>query len=143
MEENYLSHYGVKGMKWGIRRTEAQLARARGGSRFPLFGKKKKSAKPSAKKASSSDSKPKKDSIKDLSDDELRKRISRLEMEKKYKDLSSSSEQAKSNKGRAFVSRVLEKAGEDIAVQIAREGMARAVNKIFKEEIVFANNKKK
>ena len=28
----YLIHYGVKGMKWGVRRTDAQLARARGQS---------------------------------------------------------------------------------------------------------------
>lgn len=28
----YLIHYGVKGMKWGVRRTDAQLARARGKS---------------------------------------------------------------------------------------------------------------
>ena len=28
----YLMHYGVKGMKWGVRRTDAQLARARGKS---------------------------------------------------------------------------------------------------------------
>jgi len=28
----YLVHYGVKGMKWGVRRTDAQLARARGKS---------------------------------------------------------------------------------------------------------------
>lgn len=28
--ENYLKHYGVKGMKWGVRRSEEQLAAARG-----------------------------------------------------------------------------------------------------------------
>lgn len=28
----YLVHYGIKGMKWGVRRTDAQLARARGKS---------------------------------------------------------------------------------------------------------------
>lgn len=33
MEYNpYLVHYGIKGMKWGVRRTDAQLARARGKS---------------------------------------------------------------------------------------------------------------
>lgn len=26
-----LAHYGVKGMKWGVRRSDAQLARSRGG----------------------------------------------------------------------------------------------------------------
>lgn len=30
MVNNELRHHGIKGMKWGIRRSEAQLARARG-----------------------------------------------------------------------------------------------------------------
>lgn len=30
MEEKTLKHYGIKGMRWGVRRTEAQLRRARG-----------------------------------------------------------------------------------------------------------------
>lgn len=30
LSEEELEHYGIKGMKWGVRRTEAQLARARG-----------------------------------------------------------------------------------------------------------------
>lgn len=29
LDKNTLEHYGVKGMKWGVRRTDAELARAR------------------------------------------------------------------------------------------------------------------
>lgn len=29
--DNFLAHYGVKGMKWGVRRSDAELARASGG----------------------------------------------------------------------------------------------------------------
>jgi hypothetical protein len=29
---DFLAHYGVKGMKWGVRRSESQLARSRGSS---------------------------------------------------------------------------------------------------------------
>lgn len=139
MAENILVHYGVKGMKWGVRRTETQLARARGQSKFKLPVKK------TSKKSTSDDSnsKPKTKSIKDMSDDELRQKISRLNLEKQYRDLSKTEERSKSQKGKEFINRVLERAGEDIAVQLAREGMARAINKAFKEEIVFANNKKK
>ena len=50
MENNTLVHYGIKGMKWGVRRTEAQLARARGERWNPL----KRSAKKSVTKKTSS-----------------------------------------------------------------------------------------
>lgn len=74
MDENFLSHYGIKGMKWGVRRTEAQLARARG-------------------KKTNSDREVKKDrkqAVKNrrlISDDELNQRIRRLENERKLKTL--------------------------------------------------------
>ena len=33
MDRNELTHYGILGMKWGVIRTEAQLARARGSTK--------------------------------------------------------------------------------------------------------------
>lgn len=74
--DNELMHYGVLGMRWGIRRSETSS-----GGRHSLFKKKSKqtSEKPTEQ--------PKKKTIKDMSDDELRKAINRLEMEKRYKDL--------------------------------------------------------
>lgn len=69
-----LVHFGIKGMRWGVRRSEAQLERARG---------KKNEAHDDYKKAH-----PKKN-IKELSDSELRARINRLQMEQQYSRLSS------------------------------------------------------
>lgn len=68
MERNELAHYGILGMKWGVRRTEAQLARARG------------------KSSNSSDN----DSVKNMSDQELRSKINRIRMEQDYAKLTSS-----------------------------------------------------
>lgn len=70
-----LYHYGILGMKWGVRRSDAQLARVR---------KSKKQSEDDHedyKKAHSSKS------VRAMSDKELRERNNRLQMEKQYSDL--------------------------------------------------------
>ena len=75
-------------------------------------------------------------SLKELSDDELRSRISRLEMENKYKDLMRSDNQIKVSKGKAFVMDVLEKSGKNIATQTVTYVLGTGVNKAAGKEIV-------
>ncbi len=113
-----LRHHGVKGMKWGVRRSPKRLGRNR---------KIKKNIAAPSKKTKS---------LKELSDDELRSRISRLEMEKKYKDLTKSENQIKTSKGKAFVMDVLEKSGKNIATQTATYILGTGVNKVAGKEIV-------
>lgn len=62
--DNQLTHYGVLGMKWGVRK-------ARGSSSV------------------STRRKSKGEELKNMSDDELRKKINRMQMEKQYKQLKS------------------------------------------------------
>lgn len=73
--DDYLAHYGILGMKWGIRRTEAQLARAR--------GKKKSSSDTEGDSDKKESSKGK--SVSEMSDSELRERLNRINMEEQYK----------------------------------------------------------
>lgn len=92
MEENYLSHYGVKGMKWGVIRTPEQL-----GHVARKLGEKAKSAYEAAKNREPSDStknarklkelKKAKKNIRSMSDAEIRAMITRLENEKRLKEL--------------------------------------------------------
>lgn len=92
-----LVHYGVLGMKWGVRRSPAELARARGG-RAPKNAKKKtsffskKTVKKKAVKASAKSSSKKEESSKktpgEMTTDELQAAVRRLELEKRYRDLS-------------------------------------------------------
>lgn len=117
MNKSSLYHYGIKGMKWGIRRTPAQLGH--------MTSKKKTSEA----KDEADDTPKKKRSVKDLSDSELQSRIRRLELEKRYKDLSSSSKEV--SRGRKFTERVLERAGENIATQFTTYVLGTAVNKTF------------
>lgn len=73
-----LYHHGIKGQKWGIRRTAEELGH---------ITKAAKEALPGAKKLFSN---KKQGSAKELSDDELRRRVNRLNMERQYNDLTKS-----------------------------------------------------
>ena len=74
-KSDILEHYGIKGMKWGIRRTEEQLKRARGKLESDANRAEVKRRKSTYKNRRT------------ISDDDLRKEVSRLELEKKYKNL--------------------------------------------------------
>ena len=132
MDNNELMHHGILGMKWGVRRyqnKDGSLTSA--GKRRVQTGEIGKTSDSAVSSESSH-----KRSVKEMSDSELRDKISRLELEKRYKDLSKSSEQAKTSKGRAFVMDVLEKSGKNIATQAVTYAMGSIVNKVAGSDIV-------
>ena len=91
MDELY--HHGIKGMRWGIRRYQKE-----DGSLTPA-GKKRKSESLHEDYIKSHTRK----SRKSMSDAELRSRINRLEMEKKYTQLSTEHV----NKGKLYVNKTM------------------------------------
>ena len=132
MDNNELMHHGILGMKWGVRRyqnKDGSLTPA--GKRRVQTGEIGKSSDSAVSSTSSH-----KRNVKEMSDSELRDKISRMELEKRYKDLSKSSEQAKTSKGRAFVMDVLEKSGKNIATQAVTYAMGSMVNKVAGSDIV-------
>ena len=126
--DNNLIHYGILGMKWGVRRTPEQLARARGSKKKDNDAS-DSGAKTSEKKGSGNTSAPSQKKVSEMSESELRDKIARLELEKRYRDLAKSSvPTTPSKKGTEFVKRVLEKSGENIATQLTTYVMGKMVN---------------
>ena len=126
-----LSHHGIKGMKWGVRRSEAELARARGESPKTstkkstktggIFQKKAKPQKPAAI------SKPKTKNISEMSDDELRSMVNRLQLEKQYRDLSPK----QVSKGKAFYDKYVAPALADTVRNVAKDYLNKQLRDVL------------
>lgn len=181
MESNELIHWGIKGMRWGVRRYQnkdgtltpagqkrynKELEKLKAEQKV-LKNKQRTAAKLSkledlrkqnsemkdAEKARS-DPKPKKEvkrkKISEMSDEELKAHMDRLQMEKDYKDLLNSTRRETVNKGQKFVENVLSKSGENLTTQVLNHYGAKAINKVIKDidksvtdDVIFANNKRK
>ena len=144
--DNELYHHGVKGMKWGVKKTPVRSSsgntRKRKSNTLSLFKKKKTTHNASVAKSSPTQTK----SVKDMSDDELRRKIERVRLEQQYKQLSPGTV----SKGRRIAKRVMNNvivpAAEDLGKQIVKSFMAKGINKALSLEgdsRVYANNKKK
>ena len=112
--EEFLEHYGVKGMRWGVHRSRSARRKASG---KPDNGPK---AKP--KQASST---PKKKSVKDMTDEELKAAVQRIELERKYSQLAPSTK----SKGAQAAKKFMAKNGEAIAGRFLQEAAAVAIKK--------------
>ena len=143
---NELYHHGVKGMKWGVRKTPVRsysgATRKRKSNTLSLFKKKKTIRKVSSANSSPAQTK----SIKDMSDDELRKKIERIQLEQDYLQLDPKAV----SRGKRITKRVMDDmivpAAVDIGKQVVKSIMANGVNKVLSLEgdnKVYANNKKK
>lgn len=112
--EDVLEHHGIKGMRWGQRRKRGSNGRVDSGSKSG--GKTQFTKSPSR-----------------LSDAELNRRIKRLEMEKKYSELSKSEAKPKSA-GRAMAGKILKTSADNALTQATTQVMYFAVKKSIEKQ---------
>ena len=115
-----LKHHGVKGMRWGVRR-----ATTRGGT------------PPSTRKAKVDEGVKKEDpktSVKNLSDQELKDRIQRLQNEKTYKQLTAKPENVVAGIIKRSAKASAEQALTQVSTKLLKQFLGAAADKMLKQK---------
>ena len=122
MEQEYLVHHGILGMKWGIRRFQNK-----DGS-LTAAGKKRQEELDNEQS-----NKPVKKSVKDMSDSELKEALNRQRMEREYLDLNrqiSELNPKKVSAGKRFISYV----GNNVIKPAATEAAKNTLSKFLQDK---------
>jgi hypothetical protein len=133
----FLKHYGVKGMKWGVRKNRGAVERSKvvvsapPGRRIATTGGAGQRAHPDAIRAAVRKQKAEASSTDVLSDKELKALNARLQMEQQYSQLRPKSG---TEKTLAFVGGLLLNVGKNQASSIAANVAAKQVEKVIKKK---------
>lgn len=146
-----LCHHGIKGMKWGVRRTPAQLGhrirkKKNAAQKLVEDAWKKHKAKSAEKKANKEAVKKaeavKKKSLSELTDEELKRRIERGRLEREAltleRDISNLSPK-KTNEGKAIFKKFL----DNSIVPAATEAGKKYLSKLLEDKLGVSEKKQK
>lgn len=162
-----LYHYGVLGMRWGVRRyqkkdgtltnsgkkrydkemerlkTEERIIKNKKRTQSKL--EKLEAKRKTVEELKKNSNKPKEKSVKEYSDAELREIVNRLQLEKQYKDLSPKQVSIGKTVVNRIVKNVVVPAAEEMGKQVVKSLMTKEINKYIDNDDlkVFTNNKKK
>ena len=127
--EEALAHYGVKGMKWGVRRPTGKNGRVvRSGGAAPA--KRTAPTKPmsSAKPATQTKPKP-------LTDEELRQKIQRMQLEVQYSQLSRQLNPPQKSILNTYLAEPTSAAAKEVSKELAKELIKTGVNAAVKRVV--------
>ena len=124
---NQLYHHGIKGQKWGIRRTPEQLGSLKKNvDTASSFVREAKTLNNSISNMRSHNSQKK--SLENMNDSELKNIVKRMNLEQQYYDLSSK----QIARGRNYVNGILDIAGSALAVTSSALTIAVAIKTLKK-----------
>ena len=144
--DDVLIHYGILGMKWGVRRYQNK-----DGS-LTSAGKKRYGNNDDIKDSQQKNTEePKKKSVKDMSDEELRREVNRMQLEQNYLRMTgqniekgkSAAEIALGKMKESFVSTVAQKSGQILAERLVNSMLGVKDNKDNKDNSSKNNNSNK
>lgn len=129
MEQNTLTHHGIKGQKWGVRRfqTKSGSLTAAGKKRYGKDDEAKSKDK-SSNEAHEDYKKVRAKTTKQMSDAELRDAVNRLSMEKRYNELNPK----KKSLGKKFIDDFIMPAARDIGKEYVKKYMKELAGKMEK-----------
>lgn len=146
MSNNYLEHYGIPRRSgrypWGSgsRPFQGDSAAAKSSGSTKSSGK---SGKTGLFKKGKTKTKSSEEDLSEISSEELQKKISRIQLEKQYRDLTTKPKTV--SKGRQVLNSILESSSKNIGTQLATYLMGNMVNSVAKalgSEVDIVNPKK-
>lgn len=130
MNNEELMHYGVPGMKWGVRKapqTSGGSKRKSAKSKMSEYFEKRKADKQAAKEAE----KLKKRKLSEVSNEELKRRVDRLQLENRYREELSKNHAKHESKGKKLVQDIVYNSAQNIGTQFTTYLMGTTINKAF------------
>ena len=147
MSSNELTHHGIKGMRWGVRRYQNKDGTLTKAGRKKMAKLDKEYSKLTRQKRNTESPNTR---LSKMTDDEIRARINRINLERDYLDLINNQDSInKQSKGKSFIKTVRSDVIKPVAIDLGRQalksGGVKILNNLVKnpELKLYTNNKKK
>ena len=151
MSSNELTHHGIKGMRWGVRRYQNKDGTLTKAGRKKMAKLDKEYSKLTGQNRNRNrNTESPNTRLSKMTDDEIRTRINRINLERDYLDLINNQDSInKQSEGKSFIktvrSDVLKPVAIDLGRQALKSGGVKILNNLVKnpELKLYTNNKKK